>query len=193
MADSFASGAVEPLTAASVFTDDVAIDAAFTKLYEANFARVYAFVRAQVSSAGDAHELVGRIFLKVYTGWRRAPRGDEAVLWLFRIARTTLIDYRRVEGRREHVRTSLDEVAELPDKAADPEAGYSAKERETLLLEVVRRLDDTSRMLLTLKFTARRTNREIAGILRISEAAVSMRLMRALRRLREELTTLGVS
>jgi RNA polymerase sigma factor (sigma-70 family) len=49
------------------------------------------------------------------------------------------------------------------------------------------------RMLLSLKFTAQRTNREVAGILGISEAAVSMRLLRALRRLRERLADLGVS
>ena len=193
MADTLSSGVVAATSSVSVFADDGSVDAAFTALYEAHFSRVYALVRAQVLSTSDAHDLVGRIFLKAYAGWRRAPRGEEAVWWLFRIARTTLIDYRRVEGRRASVRASLDDVAEIRDNAADPEAGYSAKERGTLLLEVVGRLDANSRMLLNLKFTARRTNREIAGILRISEAAVSMRLMRALRRLRDELTTLGVS
>jgi len=192
VADSFVPGA-SPFPRVSVFAEDAAVDAAFTELYEASFARVYAFVRAQVSTTSDANEVVGRIFLKAYSHWRRAPRNDEAVLWLFKIARNTIVDYWRVEGRREAGRVSVDELAGVADAHVDPEAGYALKEREALLLTVLRRLDEDNRMLLALKFTAHRTNREIASILRISEAAVSMRLMRALRRLRDELAKLGVS
>jgi RNA polymerase sigma factor (sigma-70 family) len=191
VADSLAGDAAHSLPAISVEAGE-ALDAAFAELYEANFSRVYSFVRSQVSSTTDAQELVGRIFLKACTHWRRAPRHDEAVLWLFKIARNTVVDYRRVEQRHESARVSLDELAELPDGAVDPEAGYATKERQALLLNVLARLDDDNRMLLGLKFTAQRTNREIAAMLGISEAAVSMRLMRALRRLRGELTQLGV-
>ena len=192
MADSLARDASHPLPAVSVAADD-ALDSAFTELYEVNFPRVYSFVRSQVSSTSDAQELVGRIFLKACTHWRRAPRNDEAVLWLLKIARTTVIDYWRVEQRHESARVSLDELADLPDSAVDPEAGYATQERQALLLNVLALLDEDNRMLLGLKFTAQRTNREIAAMLRISEAAVSMRLMRALRRLRSELTKLGVA
>jgi RNA polymerase sigma factor (sigma-70 family) len=51
-------------------------------------------------------------------------------------------------------------------------------------------LPERDRTLLALKFSARRTNREIAGILSVSEGAVSMRLLRALRRLRDHLQEL---
>lgn len=193
MADSLAPGASShPLEGVSVVADESA-DAGFTELYQANFSRVYSFVRSQVSSTADAQELVGRIFLKACTHWRRAPRHDEAVLWLFTIARTTVIDYWRVDKRRESTRVSLDEVADVPDQAVDPESGYALKERQALLLTVLGLLDEDNRMLLGLKFTAQRTNREIAAVLRISEAAVSMRLMRALRRLRSELAKAGVA
>jgi RNA polymerase sigma-70 factor (ECF subfamily) len=192
VADSLVRGA-NSFTNVPVFADCAALDIAFTEFYEANFARVYSFARSQVVSSGDANEVVGRIFLKAYSHWGNAPRQEEAVLWLFKIARTTVIDYWRVEGRREAGRVSVDELDDIPDAAINPEAGYALKERAALLLNALSQLDENNRMLLALKFTAQRTNREIAAILRISEAAVSMRLLRALRRMRDELTKLGVS
>jgi RNA polymerase sigma factor (sigma-70 family) len=79
------------------------------------------------------------------------------------------------------------------DSNANPEALYAAKERQARLLRAMSAMCVDDRMLLSLKFTAQRTNREVADILGISEAAVSMRLLRALRRLRERLADLGVS
>ena len=155
MADSLVRGA-DSFASVSAFADDAAVDAAFTELYEANFSRVYSSVRAQVASSADAHEVVGRVFFKAYSHWRGAPRNEEAVLWLFKIARTTVIDYWRVEGRHEAARVSVDELAELPDGARDPETGYAVKEREALLLNVLNELDENNRMLLALKFTAHR-------------------------------------
>jgi len=174
--------------------DDAAdATAAFTALYDANFARIYSFIRSHVGSTSAARELVSRVFLKAYTHAHRAPAGDAAVLWLFRIARTTVIDYWRTEGRHQSASVSVDELADLIDPGVDPETQYLVKQRGTVLVHVVSLLDEDSRMLLGLKFTGQRTNREIAAILGISEAAVSMRLLRALRRLRQELVKLGVS
>lgn len=169
-----------------------AVNAEFAALYEAQFGRIYAFVRSQVASIADAHDLVGRVFLKAYASWSRAPEGEAAVVWLFRIARNTVIDYWRVEKRRVSVQVSVDELEHLSTSDLDPEEQYIDRQRQATLLHAIGLLDEDNRMLLSLKFTAQRTNREIARILGVSEAAVSMRLLRALRRLRDELVKLGV-
>jgi RNA polymerase sigma factor (sigma-70 family) len=57
---------------------------------------------------------------------------------------------------------------------------------------VLSQLDKDDRTILGLKFTAQQTNREIAAVLELSEGAVSMRLLRALRRLRERLLERGI-
>jgi RNA polymerase sigma-70 factor (ECF subfamily) len=187
------SSAAQPFPPICDFASEIAIDAEFSVFYEATFSRVYSFLRSQAGSTSEAQELAGRVFLKAYTHWSRAPRGDAAVLWLFRIAKTTVIDYWRVERRRDAVRVSLDEIADLADAAVDPEKICAAKERKASLLYAVSLLDEDNRLLLGLKFTAQHTNREIAAIVGVTEAAVSMRLLRALRHLREELSRLGVS
>jgi len=79
----------------------------------------------------------------------------------------------------------------LPGPFASPESAYEKKEQLARLLNLVSRLPYDDRVVIGLKFTAQRTNREIAAILNISEAAVSMRLLRALRRLRSRLQALG--
>ena len=62
-----------------------------------------------------------------------------------------------------------------------------------LLLSVMSELDKDDQTVLGLKFTAQQTNREIAAILDLTEGAVSMRLLRALRRLRERLLERGIT
>jgi RNA polymerase sigma factor (sigma-70 family) len=166
----------------------------FEQLYEHALPRIYAFVRWQVGNASVAEDIVGQIFLKAYGGRNRAPLGPSAISWLFRIAHNVLIDYRRVEGRRERLNVSLDEIGGGPASVTlDPEAALSAKERKAMLLAAVGDLEERDKTLLALKFAARQTNREIAAILDISEGAVAMRLLRSLRRLRVRLQALGLT
>jgi RNA polymerase sigma-70 factor (ECF subfamily) len=171
----------------AVLTDD------FAEFYAVAFPRVYAFIRSQVGNTETAQEIVGRIFLKAYRHRDKSPSGDASMVWVFRIAHTVLIDYWRVEGRRESASVSIEELAEIADDIADPEAFYAAKERAALLVQTMGELDENDRTVLAMKFAGQRTNREIGAILHIEEAAVSMRLLRALRRLRSRLAERGIS
>lgn len=168
-------------------------DVAFNELYVVALPRIYAFVRAQVGDLHTAQELVSRIFLKAYVHRHKTPRGDSATIWLFRIAHNTVIDHWRVDRRRASASVPIEELSELRDTTANPEQQYALKERQAILLRVVGDLPDEERTLLSWKFAAQRTNREIAEILSISEAAVSMRLLRALRRLRKRLGERGLA
>jgi len=174
-------------------TDPASRDADFSALYDRVFPQVYAFLRSQAPRPEVAQELTSTVFLKACRHWPHAPRGDAATFWIFKIARTTLIDYWRVEGRRDAANVSLDELSETSDRSADPEAMCAAKERSRALVRVASTLGEADRVLIALKFAGQRSNQQIAGILGISEAAVSMRLGRALRRLRERLKEEGVS
>jgi RNA polymerase sigma-70 factor, ECF subfamily len=166
-------------------------DAAFQQLYDAAFPKIYAFIRCQVSSVETAQDLVSRVFVKAYRHRRNQPPPDAAMQWVFRIARTTLIDYWRVDKRRESASLPLDEIAELPSETENPEAAYERKQRSAEIVRELGNLGDDDRMMLALKFAGQRTNREIAAIMSISDGAVSMRLLRSLRRLRERLRGTG--
>lgn len=179
------AGASETRTAAD------AAAANFDRLYAAAFPKVYAFIRSQVATAETAQDLVSRIFLKAYAHRLKAPADSAGISWLFRIARNTLIDYWRVDRKRERASVGLDELADRSDEGLDAEAAYERRERSAHLLRVMGELSEEDRTVLALKFTAQRTNRDIAVVLNISEAAVSMRLLRALRGLRARLQGTG--
>jgi RNA polymerase sigma factor (sigma-70 family) len=173
--------------------DALAIEDGFEQFYSCAFPRVYSFIRSQVGNVHTAQDIVGRIFLKAYKHRNSIPAGPAAMVWVFRIAHTTLIDHWRVEGRRHSTSVSIDDLADFPGELPNPEAAYAQKERKALLLSVMSELDKDDCTVLGLKFTAQQTNREIAAILDLSEGAVSMRLLRALRRLRERLLERGIN
>ena len=166
-------------------------DAAFCDLYERVFPQVYSFLRSQTPRGEIAQELTSSVFLKACRHWPNAPRGEAATFWIFTIAKTTLIDYWRVEGRRDAASVSLDELVETSGAGTDPERICAARERSRALVRVASTLEETARIVIALKFAGQRSNHEIARILGISEAAVSMRLVRALRKLRARLREAG--
>jgi RNA polymerase sigma-70 factor, ECF subfamily len=173
---------------------EAAVDAAFEALYVAAFPKIYAFIRYQVSSQDAAQELVSRVFLKAYKHRARTPPSEPQMLqWIFRIAHTTVIDYWRVDRKRQSVNLSVEELSAVPSGSENPEQAYERKQRALDVVRIMHRLSEEDRTMLALKFAAHRTNREIAAILRLSEGAVSMRLLRALRRLREHLREIGWS
>jgi RNA polymerase sigma-70 factor (ECF subfamily) len=152
---------------------------------------VYAFIRSQVATPETAQELVSASFLKAYRHRHKAPREAAGVHWLFRIAHNTLIDYWRVDKRHERASVPIDEIAELRSESISPEDAFERKQQIAHLLQLMNDLPKDDRVVLALKFSAHRTNRDIAAILSLSEGAVSMRLLRALRRLRERFEEMG--
>jgi RNA polymerase sigma-70 factor (ECF subfamily) len=169
-----------------------AVDKTFETLYIAAFPKVYAFIRYQVSSTETAQELVSRVFLKAYKHRQRTPDTEpQAMQWIFRIAHTTLIDFWRVDKKRELASLPIDELTALPGGGESPDDAYERKQRAADMIRVIGTLSDDDRTMLALKFGGHRTNREIAAIMDLSEGAVSMRLLRALRRLRDQLQEMG--
>jgi RNA polymerase sigma-70 factor (ECF subfamily) len=164
-----------------------ALEHAFVALYRATFRELYAFVRSQVADAATAEELVSRIYLKAYQRRQAAPPPDRQRFWLFRIASSAVIDHYRTEGRRRAATLSLDDIVEPAAAGQDPEQRLLERERLGRLLTALGELQARDRELLALKFASRHTNQEIGEVLRVSPAAVAMRLMRALRHLRRRL------
>ena len=162
-------------------------------MYQGAYPKVYGYMRCHVACADIAQELVSRVFFKAYRHWQHAPPEPATMPWLFRIARNTLIDYWRTDKRRATASLPIDEAGTLRAPSRDPEADYQSRQRRSDVTRALAEMPDGDRDLLSLKFIAHRTNREIAVVLEISEAAVSMRLLRALRRMRKRLQDGGWS
>ena len=154
----------------------------FTHLVQATGSRILSYLTRRVDPPCDAADLLADTLT---AAWRRIADllddDDQAMAWLFGIARGVLANHRRGQARRAALADRL--RARLADRpaAADP-SGEVAVIRDAL-----NRLPDPDRELITLTAWDGLSADEVAAVLGITPAAVRQRLLRARRRLRAAL------
>ena len=127
---------------------------------------------------------------------QQAPLADaeKAAPWLYRLAVTHSLLYRRKMGRgRKLIDRYVQRVPPTEgDRQGDPLEWLLAKERRQQVRLALGRLAKRDVELLLLKYTEEWSYRQLAAHLGISESAVEARLHRARGRLRGELATVEV-
>jgi RNA polymerase sigma-70 factor (ECF subfamily) len=116
--------------------------------------------------------------------------------WLYRLAVTQTLLYRRKQGRRRKLTGNYARQvrpAEEAGRDADPLQWLLADERRQLVRTALARLPRRDAEILLLKYTENWSYRELADHMGISLAALQARLHRARQRLRDELAALQVT
>lgn len=153
----------------------------FEDLYRDHMGRIYAYVRAQVSTAADAEDITAQVFMSAYKAYDRfEPRHATPVAWLFRIARNATLDHFRAGGRRERLRRTIEHqpaAVEDPARMAEERIQYRA------LLEHVSRLPERQREAISLRHSGL-SFEEVGVLMACSEDAAKMLYHRALKALR---------
>lgn len=124
-------------------------------------------------------------------------------LWLRHLAKDRLIDahrfHRKAQRRsldREQANrppgwadaSSVELIAQLIAQEKTPASAAVHEELGRRLNEAIAGLDETDREVILMRHHEQLTNQDVAAALNLTEAAASMRYLRALRRLRQELT-----
>src|SRR3954468_7759106 len=156
-------------------------------VYRDNVNAIYAFFSYSVSHE-TAEELTAATFEPVVKAWSRFnPETARPRTWILAIARNVLTDHFRRQSHRSAI--SLDEYPALAASLAssdDPGA-------RLLSLDMVRQwlsdLEPREREVLALRFAADLPAAEVARHLDISEANVHQISSRALRRLRDHMSS----
>jgi RNA polymerase sigma-70 factor (ECF subfamily) len=156
---------------------------AFAELYEQHFPRVFRYITYRVSSIQLAEDLTSEVFLKALKGFSgyRSERGLFST-WIMSIARHTVIDHHRVSAKKEVV--PLEKAVETPSEGVTEEEVVKKEEFRRLQI-CLAGLAQQEQEIISLKFGAELTNRQIAGMLNISESNVGTILYRAVRKLRD--------
>ena len=128
---------------------------------------------------------------------QKAPLIDASKVapWLYRLAVTQALLYRRRLGRRRKLTEGYAErvrPTESDSRTLDPLAWLLADERRQLVRVALERLPARDAEILLLKYGEDWSYHEIADHLGIDHSAVETRLYRARQRLRKELTALHV-
>jgi RNA polymerase sigma factor (sigma-70 family) len=157
----------------------------FRRLFNAAYRPLLAYALRRAESAADAEEIVAETFLVAWRRKRDLPSGDDAIPWLYGIARRVLANQHRSRARRraiERLLRPLARVAGEPDDRAPVRAVVAAAQRLPAADQEVLRLaawEDLS-------------HAQIAVALGCTENAAALRLHRARKRLRAELMKEGV-
>lgn len=155
----------------------------FEVMYETHAPLIYRFMFWRTKDKMLAEDLTANVFVKAWRT-RRSFTGGSSKAWLFRIARTTLIDHWR-------------KIADIPDDGTiisqviseAPEAG-EVLDRELAVMRLqkaVATLPDEMQRIVELRFIDGLPAREVARRLNLSESNVRVIQYRALQKLRKHL------
>lgn len=155
-------------------------DARFRRIYDAHYERIrnYCLRRLPVHDVGDA---MSEVFLVTWRKLDSVPEGDEAKLWLYKVAQNVVANRKRSVVRRLRL---ADKATRQPaPQPEEPEPIVVRREEDTRMLEALERLTPEQRELLKLRAWEQLPSAEIAAMLDISPDAVDMRIARARKKL----------
>ena len=158
----------------------------FLAYYDEYFARIYNYIRYRCGDTGLAEDLTALVFEKALAKFRsfRHERGRFSA-WLFTIARNEV----NAHFRRSiwSAAFSIETVDDHPSQTPSPEEACITNETLSALFSALGGLSQRERDVLGLKFSARFSNRQIAGMTNLSEGNVAIIVYRAIQKLRRVL------
>jgi RNA polymerase sigma-70 factor (ECF subfamily) len=158
-------------------------DEAFRDLYD----RCYRLIRDYCRRRVPTHAVDDAVAETFLTAWRRRadlPAGDDALVWLYRVAYRVVGHQWRSADRRRRLVNRLQAVGPAASSTAE-EPTIDASERR-LVLAAAERLHATDAEVLRLAAWEQLPIADIAAVLQITPNAVKQRLHRARRNLASE-------
>ena len=156
----------------------------FAALYEEYLDRVFRYIQYRVNNIQLAEDLTSAVFEKALASFSKYSK-DKASFstWIFSIAHNQIIDYYRVNRKRQTV--SLEEVTAQSSNVFSPEEALERKDERERLHMCLSGLSEEEQEIIRLKFGAELNNRQIGKVLSLSESNVGTKLYRAIRKMRD--------
>lgn len=157
----------------------------FEMLYSDYFIPIYKYVYYRIRDKEIAMDLVQTVFLKAFIK-REFIRKEDALKYLYTIARNQLIDYLR----KKHP-LSLDTfesffLERIPDESIEnPEIQMSHIDEKNFIQKMLTSLSESQREIITLRYLQELDYSEIAEITGKSEVSVRKTVSRALKILQD--------
>jgi len=153
----------------------------FETFYREHLGLIYRYVYRKVGNREEAQDLTSSIFLKAVRSMQQERGPERMHHWLFRVARTTIIDYWRVHA---HLTTSSLEALREAGWEGPAEGdlfGIDGRPAERVH-QLLQALPEHYRAVLTCRFLLGLSIRETAGRMGLTEGNVRALQFRALKR-----------
>lgn len=158
--------------------------AAFAKLFDRYFPMVHKYALYRVGDLTTADDVTSEVFEALLTALPRykpdkAPFGA----WIFGIARHAVNDHHR--NRKNKCEVPSEVMDQLIANDLQPEEASLNIEAEHRLLTALNQLSSREKEVISLKFAANLTNRQIARLTTLGESHVGVILYRSMQRMRQ--------
>lgn len=155
-------------------------DAKFQQLFTSRRDAVWVYCYRRLPR-DDVQDAVAEVFLVVWRKVDQAPDSDEALLWLYGVARNVVRNFRRSSIRRQRLRVKVGALRQPDDPTPEIQVIRRAEDRD--LLAAVDRLKPEDQELLRLHTWEELSLAEIASVVDKSTRSVESRLSRIRKRL----------
>jgi len=163
----------------------------FADLYRQYFPKIFAYVYGRIQDRELTLDIVSDVFEKAFIHNRSLRSPDAFGSWLFTITRNEVSSHWRKEKPAARAMQQAAWEGELHHQPPSPEETLLHKEHLHSLTLLLRELSHREQEIISLKFDAELTNREIADVLKTSEVNVRVTVFRILRKLRERMQASG--
>ncbi|MGI9529321.1 MAG: RNA polymerase sigma factor [Acidimicrobiia bacterium] len=160
-------------------------DAAFREVYEATFDDVRRFCLRRLPMS-DVNDAVSEVYLVAWRKVDKVPRGDDALPWLYGVARNVVRHIER--GNRRRWRLNVKAMQEPAGTVQGPEVQIVRRSDDESLAIAIGRLSELDREVIRLRAWEDLSAPAIAQVLDCSVSAAEKRVARAFKRLEKAVT-----
>jgi RNA polymerase sigma-70 factor, ECF subfamily len=155
----------------------------FAALYEEYMPKVYNYVAYRIGDTPAAEDVTTLVFEKALTKFESFQQEKASfATWIFTVARHVVIDHYRMHKPADSL--DCEGAPDLPDRAASPAEAAEQADDIRRLHYCLEQLSRPEQDILSLKFGAEFSNRDIARQIRLSESNIGVIIFRAVRKLR---------
>ncbi len=153
--------------------------------WEVLSAQLRRFIARRVGEADAVDDIVQEVLLRIYRGGEALEQAEQMYAWIYQIARNTIADHYRAQGRQTALTTAL--TAAAPAEEQDASESTVRTELAACLAPMLTRLPATSHEALVLTEVEGLTQQAAAVRLGLSVPGAKSRVQRARRQLKDML------
>ncbi len=164
-------------------------ESAFREIVEKYQSKVFSIIHGIVRQRNDVEDIAQQVFAKVYFSIRNFDFRSSLITWIYKITVNECFDYLRKKKVRKLVYESdmsedevrrVENTEPLPDRSARTDSTLA---RRDYIVKLMDRVSDEEKQLLMLKEVEGYSVEELAGMLRMNENTIKVKLFRARQKL----------
>jgi RNA polymerase sigma-70 factor (ECF subfamily) len=142
----------------------------FEKIVDKYEMTIMRYIYTMVKNVATAEDICQEVFIQVYNKLETYNKNYKFSNWLIQIAKNKTIDYIRKENRTKVF--NIDEAYNISSKDISPEDSVEFNETKEYLKKYIERLEETEKQIIILRYSTKKTFKDIGTILDIPESTV---------------------